>query len=116
MSAHLIMLPDFMAGRELRRIVWDDEAGTVDGDHSRVPWMREVLAREMPVSLGGEQGLERVLHDPAHTPSEFLWLLWSAYWPILKEPLRSTLPPIFDGVEPSPMTGELLPDEPGVLY
>ena len=31
-----------------------------------------------------------------------LRLLWSAYWPVMEEPLRSTLPPVFDGVEMTP--------------
>ena len=42
------------------------------------------------------------LHNPAHDPAEFLWLIGTSYWPILVEPLRSTLPPVFDGVELSP--------------
>ena len=29
-------------------------------------------------------------------------MLSATFWPILRESLRSTLPPIFDGVEPSP--------------
>ncbi len=56
-------------------------------------------------------------HTPGvHDPAEFLLLLGNAYWPILREPLRSTLPPIFDGVEvPEGERGEDLYDENGDL-
>ena len=36
MAKHVITIPDLMAGRELRTIVWDDEAGTVEGTHSDI--------------------------------------------------------------------------------
>ncbi len=43
--------------------------------------------------------------DPGHDPAEFLWLLVISFFPILDEPRRSTLPPVFDGVELSPGVG-----------
>ena len=82
MSVHTIKMPDWMRGRELRTVVWDDEAGTVTGDHSEVPWLQETLAREMPLDLGTEGG-NFIVTDPAHDPADFLAVLGRAYWPIL---------------------------------
>ena len=39
MTVHTVMLPDFMHGRGLRSVIRDDEAGTVTGEHSKVPGM-----------------------------------------------------------------------------
>ncbi|MBC6406277.1 MAG: hypothetical protein GDA41_11270 [Rhodospirillales bacterium] len=78
-----------------------DEAGTVEGTHSKVPAMQETLAAPKPVNRSRE-GRVLYLDDPGHDPDDFLRLLSAAFWPILDEPLRSTLPPVFDGVEPSP--------------
>ena len=102
MTVHTIMLPDMMHGREPRSVIWDDEAGTVTGEHSWVPWMQEVLADTPPVVMGDVMGTI-TLNDPGHDPADFLVLLGRAYWPVLDEPLRSTLPPVFDGVEMTPM-------------
>ena len=84
------------------RVIRDDVAGTVEGTHSDVPGMRRTLARPTPVNYSSD---ERVLylHNPAHDPAEFLWLIGTAFNGILYGPLRSTLPPVFDGVELSPM-------------
>ena len=98
---HRIVIPDRSKGRELRDIVWDDEAGTVSGDHSEVDWIVRLLAAPKPVRIGGT-GRHWDLSDPAHDPSEFLALIHDIYWPALEEPLRSTLPPVFDGVDPPP--------------
>ena len=114
MAVHTIMLPDMTKGREPRSIVWDDEAGTVEGEHEQVPYLRRVLAAPKPVTVGA--GHIWHLHDLGHDPAEFLVLLCGSYWPIEKEPLRSTLPPVFDGVEvPEGEPGEELYDEPGNL-
>jgi len=102
MAIHTIMLPDRLYGREPRTVVWDDEAGTVEGTHSKVPGMQRTLAKPKPVDYSSDERL-LYLKDPGHDPAEFLWLLGTAFWPILDEPLRSTLPPVFDGVELSPM-------------
>ena len=92
MTVHTILLPDRMRGREARSVLWDDEAGTVEGEHSDVPWMQRVLATPTPYDGLSGVGREFILEDPAHDPRGFLWLLSEAYWPILNEPLRSTLP------------------------
>ena len=110
MAVHTITIPDRMYGREPRTIVWDDEAGTVSGDHSKVADFRRVFAAEKPVTVGAGAGTWD-LSDPAHDPVEFLIVLWIAYWPALDEPLRSTLPPVFDGLEVpavDPGTSEIL--------
>ena len=101
MTVHTILLPDRMRGREPRSVIWDDEAGTVEGEHSDVPWMQHVLAAPTPYDLSTE-GRILFLEDPAHDPRDFLWLLDVAYWPMLDEPLRSTLPPILRDAEPRP--------------
>ena len=108
MGVHTIMLPDRVRGREPRAIVWDDDAGTVAGSHFDIPWFRKVFAASKPVTVG-DPGRTWDLLDPAHDPSEFLLLLERAYWPVLDEPLRSTLPPVFDGVTiPPGNPGEIL--------
>ncbi len=97
-----------MRGRELRTIVWDDEAGTVAGDHSKVGSFRRVFAADKPVTIGDEGGTWDLV-DPAHDPVEFLAILHIVYWPALDEPLRSTLPAVFDGVQLPPADrGEVL--------
>ncbi len=102
MAKHTITIPDRRRGRELRTIVWDDEAGTVSGDHWNVASLRRAFAAAKPVTVGSNGGTW-TLHDPAHDPAEFLTVLGNAYWPVLDEPLRSSLPAIFDGVELPPM-------------
>lgn len=114
MTVHTILLPDYMRGREPRSVIWDDEAGTVEGEHSDVPWMQRILAA--PTPYDGLSGTGRILslEDPAHDPRDFVWLLGTAYWPMLEEPLRSTLPPILRDAEPRPARPSpcLAPDPP----
>ena len=115
MAIHRIMLPVGLRDDATRSVVWDDEAGTVEGDHVEVPWMQRVLAAatERPVQVG-PGGLFWFLRDPGRRADEFLVLLYIAHQPILEEPLRSTLPPVFDGVRPPPPEkAELLTDEHG---
>ena len=101
MAVHTIMLPDRMWGHEPRSVVWDDEAGTVTGEHSGVPWMQEMLAKPTPVDFSSE-GRQLFLLDPAHEAADFWWLVFTEYWPIIDEPLRSTLPKVFRDTEPRP--------------
>ena len=97
MTVHTIMLPEGF-NRPMRSIVWDDEAGTITGEHSEVPWLQDILAQQTPVVLSDHAGAA-TLHDPSHDPADFLSLLYRIYWPVLDEPLRSSLPPVFDGVQ-----------------
>ena len=102
------MLPDWLRGRELRSIVWDDLAGTVEGDHQGIGYIRLMLDEPKPV-VAGDPGRIWSLSNPAHNPSEFLALLGIVHWQVLYEPLRSTLPAVFDGVElPAGEPGEIL--------
>ncbi len=98
MAIHTIRMPDRLYGRDLRTIVWDDTAGTVEGDHSSVPGIAATLASPPPVDKSRE-GLVIFLDDPAHDPRDFLFMLADSYAAILDEPLRSTLPPVFDGIQ-----------------
>ncbi len=82
----------------MRTVIRDDVAGTVEGTHSDVPGIRKTLERPTPVNCSSE-GRVLYLHDPA----EFLWLIGFAFSGILYEPLRATLPPVFEGVDLSPM-------------
>ncbi|MCY4097661.1 MAG: hypothetical protein OXF40_05290, partial [Rhodospirillales bacterium] len=62
----------------------------------------------------GDEGGTWDLRDPAHDPAEFLTALANGFWPVLREPHRSTLPAVFDGVEiPTADPGEILYDEDG---
>lgn len=75
--------------------------------------MRRVLAAVAPVEVG-TGGSIWSLRDPGHRPDEFLVLLTIAHWPVLDEPLRSALPPVFRGVRPPPGSpAEVLYDERG---
>lgn len=115
MSVHTIRLPVGMREEmraDLFLIVWDDEAGTVEGDHPLVPRIRRVLDAEKPVTVGTIGGTWD-LRDPGRDPVEMLTLLRDLYWPAVDEPLRSTLPPVFDGLDvPAPEPGEMPPGTP----
>ena len=111
MAEHTILLPDAMRGRALRSIVWDNQAGTVEGEHYEIAWIRDVIRQsaEGPVTVGDPGGTWD-LRDPGHDPAEFLVLLGLCF---RGHPLPSTilasLPPIFDGVSlPSADPGEEL--------
>ena len=113
MAVHTITIPDWSQDGELRSIVWDDVAGTVEGDHIEVDSFQRVFAADKPVTVG-DTGLAWELDDPAHDPSQFLAVLWSVYAAVLYEPLCSTLPSVFDGVDLPPNGhGDLLYDEDG---
>lgn len=115
MTVHTIRMPDRMRGRELRTVIWDDEAGTVSGDHSDVPWLLKMIGKPTPWSfpLLNEEFL---LRDPAHNPSEFVFLLGRAYWPIL-DPDRDLhrLPPALRDAEPLKFRARAEP-RPGLLF
>ena len=113
MAKHTLMIPDFMVGRELRSIVWDDEAGAVEGEHSQLYRLRDVLAATPPYVIG-DIAETWTLEDPAHDPADFLAALAHLlHSDVLSDPLRSTLPPVFDGVEATPGVGEPCP--PGAV-
>ena len=86
MAVHLITLPDWMRGDELRVIVWDDDAGTITGTHSDVAELQRGFDAPKPVTIGDEGGTWD-LRDPAHDPVEFLTALGNVFWRVLREPL-----------------------------
>ena len=113
MAKHTIMFPDWMVGDDLRSIVWDDKAGTVEGDHSQIDSLRKTLAKPTPYVIH-DIAASWTLEDPAHDPADFLAVLsLDIDWRVRKDPLRSTLPPIFDGVEGT--LGGLKPCPPGCV-
>ena len=93
MARHVIPL-DMRSAPE---IVWDDEAGTVEGDSWFAETLREQLALEMPLNLSGD-GTILFLEDPAHDPADFWCLLPAWCW---REPLYSRMPEILQNVEPT---------------
>ena len=103
MAEHTILLPDAMRGRALRSIVWDDQAGTVEGEHYEVATIRDIIRQSAkgPVTVGDPGGTWD-LRDPGHDPAEFLVLLEMSVSGGLTEAILASLPSIFDGVELPP--------------
>ena len=94
MARHVIPL-DMDGAREL---VWDDEAGTVEGEDAYTAWMLEELEhRGVPLNLSRD-GRILVLQNPLHDPANFWYFLPYECW---KEPLRSRMPTILRDVEPT---------------
>lgn len=96
MTVHAIDIPDSFAGDEPRRVLWDDEAGEVSGDHSDVPRIRERMAdAERDGYLPHMHGYWP-LRDPRRDPRDFLVVL---FWTAPHRP--DWLPPSLRGVEPA---------------
>ena len=101
MARHVIPLDE----PDAPDLVWDDEAGTVEGDNWYAAGVRQTLALDTPVDASLE-GRVLFLRDPAHDPRDFWHLLPYACW---KEPLRSRMPAILRDVEPTPAKPAPLP-------
>ena len=101
MARHVIPIEQWHAPT----LVWDDEAGTVEGDHWFAAGVREQLAQGAPLDLSRD-GHFLVLQDPAHDPRDFWHLL---PYQCQVEPLRSRMPPILRDVEPTPRRAAPLP-------
>ena len=94
MARHVITIPYGAGGTG--EIVWDDEAGTVEGTHYWAGYIRRWIEEGgVPLDLSGD-GQILILNDPLHDPRDFLRLLPHEMW---SEPLRSTLPPILRDAE-----------------
>ena len=112
MTIHAIDQPDVFAGREPRRIRWDDETGDVSGDHRAVGLIRECMADAVrDGGLPNDEGFWR-LRDPRRDPASFVVLLMfallAAFDPdALPEPLRSA--PVDGMFEPAPV-------RPGTIF
>ena len=98
---HEIQYPDWSRGGELRSIVWDDEAGTVRGDHQFVPALEHSFKEKLIATI---QGVTH-LNDPAHDPRDFLALL---YGDRIED--RGILPDSLKDVTPTPLTVGKLPE------
>ena len=104
---HAVVRFDALRGREPRRIVWDDEAGTVDGDHSDVPELRRILVGPLPHVVPSFFGT-LTLHDPARSAADFVALLgywhgWESYdHPPLPASLRDAVPTPWEMFPPPP--------------
>ncbi len=101
---HTILNPDIEYGDELRTIVWDDEAGTVEGDHSEVPVFRgyfEVAAKYGRCALSGGPAYLYLLKDPAHDKRDFLAMLAEITTRGWEVDPGAVLPESLQGVEPT---------------
>lgn len=112
MAIYRIMVPDSTQDGDLRSIIWDDEAGTVAGDHVDVPWMQSRLRQPWPGTVEFPPSVR--LEDPAHDPRDFWWLLFEVHWPMMEPPLDAGLPPVLRDVVPRP--AKPMRRVPGRLY
>lgn len=108
---HTIQFPNGRFEDELRTIVWDDEAGTVEGDHDLVPTLRRICESDNPYVISRPWG---VLHldDVAHNPQHFLSALCDGRDGEI--PSNAVLPDAIKGIEPLLPESEPLP--PGASY
>ena len=108
MAKHRFWMPDCTRGGGPRMIDWDDEAGTVDGDHFAVPTIREHLAwadaKGIVVSHAGWWPMPNARRDAAQFMRVLLFLLQSKGW----DP--DGVPAALRGVEPTPLIEHDLPD------
>ena len=103
-----------MYGRERRTILRDDKVGIVEGGHSGIANFQRTFDAPKPATVGTGGGGLWHLKGPAHDPAEFLTCL--GVMPALDEPLRSTLPPVFDGVEVLRSTWADMTFDPNAIY
>ena len=107
MARHVIPLDTDSA----LEMIWDDEAGTVEGDTVHAAMMIDERARgatldmsddgriRIPATLDlSRDGRILILEDPAHDPRDFWHLV--PYW-CSKEPLRSRMPAILRDAAPT---------------
>lgn len=109
---HVIKYPDgpqWDPAAELRTIIWDDEAGTVEGDHREVPGMKLVFEHGGQAVLGMPYGT-LLLEDVRHNPQDFVSLLADCQ----ELDPRAILPDSLKGIEPLYPPYE--PPSPGGIY
>ena len=103
MTAHTIRLPDRLGGAKgaLRTLVWDDEAGTVSGDHSDVDGVQEWFQHPERWTAVYPEGILQ-LENPRHIPEDFKKLIVFLFvsWPDLP---RIVWPPTLADVVPTPL-------------
>lgn len=102
---HEFHIPDGMHGGELRSVVWDDDAGTVEGSHYGVAELRRSIAAA-PLTITFVAGALS-LDNPARSAPDFLALLWSiCYSPTVMDHTPASLA----DVEPTPWVIDELPE------
>ena len=107
MARHVIPLDTDSA----LEMIWDDEAGTVEGETGWAAMMIDERARgatldmsddgriRIPATLDlSRDGRILFLEDPAHDPRDFWYLVPFRCW---KEPLRSRMPAILRDAAPT---------------
>ena len=103
MTVHTIQLPDWRGGANggLRTLVWDDEAGTVSGDHSKVEDIRRRFQRPETWTSGDAKGALQ-LRDPLHIPEDFKMMIGHLFVPD-PDLHRIVWPPTLADVAPTPL-------------
>ncbi len=109
---HSIKYPDGRFGDELRTIIWDDEAGTVEGDHSRVTEIQWICDDDGIDVISRPWGV-LILDDVPHNPQHFLSSLNDPYPGFEIDP-RAVLPDSLKGIEP--LVPPYEPPPPGSIY
>ena len=109
---HVIQYPDgprWDPAAELRTIIWDDEAGTVEGDHRIVPSLKRTFANGGQALLSLPSGT-LLLDDVRHNPQHFISRLADC------EELdpRAILPDSLKDIEP--LYPPYKPPPPGGIY
>lgn len=107
---HTIQYPARLFDGELRTIIWDDEAGTVEGDHPSVRDLKLICEGDGAACIGYPWGVI-VIDDVPHNPQHFLSALIE---PDFEVDPRAVLPDILKGIEP--LVPEYEPPPPGVIY
>lgn len=107
---HVIQYPDgprWYEAAELRTIIWDDEAGTVEGDHSKVPIMKLIFEDDGQALLSLPSGT-LLLDDVRHNPQHFISLLADCEEldprAIFPDSLKG-IEPLYPPYEPPPLGG-----------
>ena len=111
---HVIKFPDgpwWDEGTELRTIIWDDEAGTVEGDHSLAPVLQRICEDDGQDILHEPWGY-LLLDDVRHNPQHFLSSLCDSYNHEI--PSRAILPDSLKDIEP--LSPPYEPPPPGGIY
>ena len=114
MTVHMLMMPDPKKGDSLAAMHWDDEAGTIGGEHSDVPVIRQLFDAPTPYFFGSAAA-SWDLHDPAHSIEEMNIILRARYQNLVDN-FEDGLPPPFKNLEPRRPDGrEELYDDDGNL-
>lgn len=110
---HVIQYPDgpqWDPAAELRTIIWDDDAGTVEGDHRIVPSLKRTFENGGQVVLSLPHHEPLLLDDVRHNPQHFISRLADCQ----ELDPRAIFPDSLKDIEPLYPSGESPP--PGGIY